>query len=185
MHTGKHADYYWLEKIPSIGGWLLLEDLLEVCPEFVLGKYLVITAWDSGPLKLRDENFKKGWLAHDKLAINPCVQSVDDIPYMNYDEWYIFPATPLLEPFKVFVNDWFFSLRQPEAAVPEAIENIASIGEKVERMRELQELFWLQLELKRAETYISAGHRFILATQKQELYQRMVESLSNENNSAA
>jgi hypothetical protein len=114
MDRGKKAGYYWLEKVTPSEEWLSLENLLEVCPEFVLGKYLVVTAWDSGPLKLREEEFRKGWLKPDRFAINASIQSVNDIPYSGYDEWYIFSETPLLEPFKVFVNDWLFSLRDPE-----------------------------------------------------------------------
>jgi hypothetical protein len=183
MNRGKKAGYYWLEEITPTQEWLSLENLLEVCPEFVLGKYLVITAWDSGPLKLRDEDYQKGWLKHDRLAINSAVQSVNDIPYMGYDEWYIFSETPLWEPFKVFVNDWYFSLREPEGFASDGDSSEAIIGrrDEVERMRELQELFWLQLELKRAETYISAGHRFILATREKKLYERMIEPRSNVN----
>jgi hypothetical protein len=178
MHTGKQADYYWLEIITPAQEWVALDKLLARCSEFVLGRYMVITAWDSGPLKLCDADFKKGWMKHDWLAINPAIQSVDDIPYMGYDEWYLFTETPLLEPFKVFVNDALFSLRDPETVVLESESSAASGNEKdkLERMQKLQELFWLQLELKRAETYVSAGHRFILATRQPELYRRIAES---------
>lgn len=176
MYRGLNADYYWLEIVDSTKEWKFMDDLLRICPEFVRGKYLVITAWDSGPLKLRGENFRSGWIKHDRLAINPAVQSVNDVPYMSYDEWYIFSKTPLLEPFKVFVNDFSFSLRDPEDLLSEK-EPI-----EVERIKELQELFWLQIELKRVETYVSAGHRFLLVTQEKELYQRMVDFLCNDNN---
>jgi hypothetical protein len=187
MRTGQTADYYWLDAISPIEAWTSLESLLEVCPEFVLKKYLVITAWDSGPVKLKGEDFKKGWLKHDRLAINPSVQSVNDIPYIGYDEWYIFQETPLLEPFKVFVNDWIFSLGDPEVPGMEAESAVAGnrgTGD-VEKLRELQELFWLQLELKKVETYISSGHRFILATREKELYKRIVKTLSSDNNPAS
>jgi hypothetical protein len=186
MHTGKQADYYWLEIITPAQEWVALDNLLARCPEFVLGRYMVITAWDSGPLKLRDADFKKGWMKHDRLAINPAIQSVNDIPYTGYDEWYLFTETPLLEPFKIFVNDALFSLCDPEAVVLESESSAAPGNErdKLERMQKLQELFWLQLELKRAETYVSAGHRLILATRQAELYEIMVKSLGNQNHTS-
>jgi hypothetical protein len=175
MFTGKHGEYCWLEQVN-----LLFDDVLKVWPEFVEGKYLVVTSFDSGPLKLTDEEFKRGWLQHDELAINPFVESVADIPYDEYDEWYIFAQAPLLEAFKVFVNDSLFSLRDPEYLITEAEPTWDLVGrrDQAERVKDLQELFWLQLELKAPETYISTGDRFILATKKLDLYKRLIEPYS-------
>jgi len=173
MFTGKQGKYYWLEQVN-----LCLADVLKVCPEFVEGKYLVITSFDSGPLRLIDEEFKRGWLQHDDLAINPLVESVNDIPYDEYDEWYIFLKAPLLEEFKVFVNYSLFSLRDPEYLMIETEPTWDLVGRKdqAERVKDLQELFWLQVELKDPETYISTGDRFTLATQKRDLYEKIIEA---------
>ncbi|MFL6214913.1 MAG: hypothetical protein ACJ74J_13595 [Blastocatellia bacterium] len=95
MYTGKQGKYYWLEQVN-----LRLDEVLKVGPEVVVGKYLVVTSFDSGPLQLMPEDFKRGWLQHGELATNPSVQSVDDIPYEQYDEWHIFSPVPLLEEFK-------------------------------------------------------------------------------------
>jgi hypothetical protein len=54
--------------------------------------------------------------------------------------------------------------------------------DQAERVKDLQELFWLQLELKEPETYISAGDRFILATQKQDLYKKIIEPYGRRGN---
>ena len=172
MFTGKQGKYYWLEQVN-----LLFDDVLKVCPDFVEGKYLVLTSLDSGPLKLTDEEFKRGWLQHGELAINPLVESVADIPYDEYDEWYNFSQAPLLEEFKVFVNDSLFSLRDPEFLIIEAEPTWDLVGrrDQAERVKDLQELFWLQLELKEPETYISAGDTFILATQRHDLYKKIIE----------
>ncbi|MFL6214912.1 MAG: hypothetical protein ACJ74J_13590 [Blastocatellia bacterium] len=43
-------------------------------------------------------------------------------------------------------------------------------------MKELQEWFWLQVELKAPETYIAAGDTLILATQRRELYKRVMDA---------
>ena len=90
---------------------------------------------------------------------------------------------PLLEEFKVFVNDSLFSLRDPQDLIGEAEPNSDLAGRQYqsEIAKELQELFWLQLELKEVETYISAGARLTLVTQRQELYQRLVESVGGSN----
>lgn len=174
MFTGKQGRYYWLEQVN-----LRFGDVLKICPEFVEGKYLVITSFDSGSLTLTDEEFGKGWLQHDDLAINPFIESVNDIPYDEYDEWYIFSKAPLLEGFKVFVNDSLFSLRDPEYLTLDAAPTWDLVGrrDQAERVKDLQELFWLQLELKEPETYISAGDKFILATKKQDLYKKIKSSI--------
>jgi hypothetical protein len=173
MSTGKQGEYYWLE-LPN----LFFNDVLRVCPEFVEGKYLVVTSFDSGPLTLTDEEFKRGWLQHDELAINPSVESVYDIPYNEYDEWFVFSKAPRLEEFKVFVNYYLFSLRIAEYLITEAPMTwvLEDRTDQAERIKALQELFWLQLELKEAETYFSAGDRFILATRRQDLYKKVIES---------
>ena len=173
MFKGKQGEYYWLELVN-----LFFVDVLRVCPEFVEGKYLVVTSFDSGPLTLTNEEFKKGWLQHDELAINPSVDSIYDIPYNEYDEWYVFSKAPRLEEFKVFVNYSLFSLRDPEYLITEApmTRDLADRRDQAERIKALQELFWLQLELKDAETYFSAGDRFTLATQRQDLYKKVIES---------
>jgi hypothetical protein len=175
MYTGTQGKYFWLEDVT-----LSFNGLLELCPEFVLGKYLVITSFDSGPLRLNDKDFNRGWLQHNELAINPSIESVQDIPYDEYDEWYIFSKIPLLEEFKVFVNYSMFSLRDPEYLLigGEATGDIVGRRYEAERIKEMQESFWLQLKLKEAETYISVGDRLILATQRQILYEKLIESVS-------
>src|SRR5262245_42451172 len=145
MWTGKHGKYYWLE-----ARYLGIDDVLKVYPEFVERKYLVITAFDSGPLRLVGEDFKNGWLLHDELAINPYVESVSDIPCHEYDEWYVFTKTPLLEEFKIFVNNGSFSLCDPEYLITEAEPtwDLVGIRYMAEVIRELQESFWFHIEIK-------------------------------------
>ena len=178
MFTGKQGKYYWLEQVNRT-----FDDVRRICPEFLEGKYLVVTSFDSGPLMLTDEEFRSGWLQHDELAINPFVKSFKDVPYDEYDEWYIFPNAPPLEDFKVFVNYSSFSLRDPEYLVTEAEPtwDLAGRRDQAERVKELQELFWLHLESKQPETYISAGERFILATQRAQLYNKITEFYADSN----
>jgi len=173
MHSGRQGEYYWLDAIGSG-----IHDALKICPEIVLGKYLVVTSFDSGPLRLADSEFESGWLQHGELAINPRVKSVKDIPYDEYDEWYIFTCTPFLEEFKVFVNYGGFSLRDPRHWLDEADPtwDLTRIRYDIEHQQSLQEVFWMQLELKGAETYLASGDRLIVATKARDLYERLRES---------
>lgn len=51
--------------------WLVTDqqfDLLQLCPEVVLGKYIAITSIDSGPLAPTDEETAAGWEIRGKIA---------------------------------------------------------------------------------------------------------------------
>jgi len=49
LHTGSYGDYFWL-----ISEDHQLSDLMRLCPQTVLDKYLAITAIDSGVLEVTD-----------------------------------------------------------------------------------------------------------------------------------
>ncbi len=73
--------------------WLVTDkgfDLLQLCPEFVLGKYVVITSIDSGPLVPADEEIAAGWQSRGKIAYSPKIQNADQLPRAGWDEWYVF-----------------------------------------------------------------------------------------------
>jgi hypothetical protein len=73
--------------------WLVTDepfDLLQACPEIVLGKYIAITSSDSGPLVLTDKERAEGWESRGQIAYSPKVGTVEGLPRTDYDEWYIF-----------------------------------------------------------------------------------------------
>ena len=73
--------------------WLVTNqpfDLLQICPEVVLGKYVAITSIDSGPLVPTDEEIAAGWESRGRIACSPKVESVESLPRAGWDEWYIF-----------------------------------------------------------------------------------------------
>jgi hypothetical protein len=49
-------------------------DLLQICPDVVLRKYVAITSFDSGPLALADEERAAGWESRGNIAYSPKVQ---------------------------------------------------------------------------------------------------------------
>jgi hypothetical protein len=69
MLTGMHADYHWMDSEATLGC------LLEVCPGIVIGRYLAITSYDSGALKVSDKDTADGWVSDGKVAYSPCVGS--------------------------------------------------------------------------------------------------------------
>src|SRR5579885_214321 len=76
----KDADH--LLQIGSTNGyqWLVSTDrqldVLDCCPDVVLGKYVAITYFDSGPLELTEGQRSAGWVSHGEVAYSPQIQHV-------------------------------------------------------------------------------------------------------------
>jgi hypothetical protein len=134
--------------------WLVTDqqfDLLQICPEVVLEKYVAITSIDSGAPVPTDEETAAGWETRGKIAYSPKIQNIKGLPRAGWDEWYIFDnPTDLgishLEEnvfevpqeqghVSVFVN-YRFALHQPE-------------------MKDLATLFWQQIARIRPESYVA------------------------------
>ncbi len=152
MFTGIHLPDYWIEQRDGF-----LRTLLSNFPEIFLGHYLINTSFDSGSLILTDNELERGWQKHGGLSLSPLISNVTEIPYDQFDEWYIFntlPAFTTFNKYKVFVNHGGFSLQ-------------ASI------YRELQETFWDQLEIIMPETYVAEGDNLLLVTKNLHLYEKL------------
>jgi hypothetical protein len=59
--VGSHGSYQWLSMYERD-----ISELMRLCPEVVLGKYLAVTSIDSGALKLTDEEMNAGWRTADE-----------------------------------------------------------------------------------------------------------------------
>jgi len=81
-----------------------ITDLWRQFPEFVVGKCLVNTSFDSGFLMLSDLEKKDGWRMIGKFAHSPLIRSIDQIPHDQYDEWLVFAQPMQVEEFESMVN---------------------------------------------------------------------------------
>ena len=134
--------------------WLVTDqqfNLLQVCPEVALEKYLVITSIDSGSLVPTEKDTETGWQSRGNIAYSPKLKSVDEVPFAGWEEWYIFDkpvdlgtshiaenifeAPQELGHLSVFVN-YGFALHPPER-------------------KGLATLFWPQIERIRPESYVA------------------------------
>jgi hypothetical protein len=73
--------------------WLVTDqqfDLLQLCPDVVLGKYIAITSIDSSQFVPTDEERATGWETRGKVGYSPKVQNIKGLPREGWDEWYIF-----------------------------------------------------------------------------------------------
>ena len=78
---GAHEPYKWLVTEHA------LEDVLSVCPELVMGKYVAITAADSGQLVPDCEQIAAGWKNSGGIAYSPKITSLNVLHPEGWDEW--------------------------------------------------------------------------------------------------
>jgi hypothetical protein len=81
--VGSQGSYEWLVTDENF-------DLLELCPEIVLGKYVAVTSIDSGQLIPTEKETTAGWQSRTKIAYSPKIENAQDLPHGGWDEWYIF-----------------------------------------------------------------------------------------------
>ena len=86
-----------------------LDGLLKRFPELVLGRFIAVLSFDSGPLVLSPEEEKKGWTRVGPIAFSPRITEIQDLPYECFDEWFIFDAPKFPAPLESFVKFLQFS----------------------------------------------------------------------------
>jgi hypothetical protein len=135
-----------------------LEELVRECWSVLDGKYLVVTAFDSGPLALSEDERAAGWRAEADLAFSPRLAPTVKPPHDQFDEWLVFgrPVTAneigAVDP---FVNYSAFTLGDPDARTTGA----GPFGVRV-----LQARFWDWLGRLRPTAYVADGLRLVYVT---------------------
>jgi hypothetical protein len=162
LQVGSRGAYQWLVCEHQ------LHDVMRVCAEVVINKYLAITSFDSGPLSLDEKEKVAGWESRGNIAYSPQVRAIDDLPHDLYDEWYIFKEPVDLgellpsdkNPFEAslqkgvvcaFVNFGGFSLARPE-------------------MKDPADMFWRQLDWICPESYIADGTFLNFVSMNEEVF---------------
>jgi hypothetical protein len=84
LTVGTFGDYQWLVTEHH------LEDLLRLCPDTVLGKYVAITSFDSGHFHPTPEELAAGWEARNGIAYSPKIEDVQSLDRGGWDEWFVF-----------------------------------------------------------------------------------------------
>ena len=98
-----HA-FHW----PDRSDWLTT-DLCRRYPSLAIGHYWVNTSFDSGFLWLDEEQTRQGWFRIGDLAHSPRLESIDQIPHHQYDEWLVFDLPVRVNHFETFVNHLGFN----------------------------------------------------------------------------
>jgi len=168
MTVGSEGAYEWLATDQQL-------DLLQLCPEVVLGKYVAITSIDSSPFIPDADETAAGGQTREDVGYSPIIQSVQELPRAGWDEWYVFNrpvdlgTSHLRENIfevprqrghlGVFVN-YCFALHRPE-------------------MRDLIDLFWQQMEWIRPMCYLADNDDLTFVTEDRNLFARVREAVSN------
>ena len=162
MEIGSRGSFFWLTT-PEYE----LNDLITSCPEVVLNKYIAVTSFDSGPLVPDKDETIAGWQSREGIAYSPKVQSVDKLPHEIYDEWYVF-KTPRDLGHLYEGNIFETTMKAGQVAV--FVNYGPGFSLKNSDAKYLTDLFWLQLELIRPETFISDGDLLNFVTCDEQIF---------------
>jgi hypothetical protein len=159
MHKGRHGNYYWL--VSADGN---LCDLVLAMPQLVVGKRVVVTAFDSGPLQLTSGELQAGWQQVGPIAVSPRIADASALPCDNYDEWYAFEdGVPDFEATEPFVSCLGFSAVPPaESGWDETWDHVAR-----QQLEALQDRFWVTLERLNPAAYFACGELLTLVTKSE------------------
>ncbi len=176
--TGKRDNYNWIETGVSD---FCLSDLINKCSDLLIGKYLGIVYFDSGPFKPSQEEESRGWFQQGEIAYSPIltVEELSGPICDNYDQWCLY-----MEPFRIgemtdFVNYGGFSLRDRRVELKEAHEthDIVGLEKQISHFEEVQEKFWGEIRKHTPHTFISDGDMFIYLSRNKKEIDRIEKEL--------
>lgn len=160
MTVGMHGQYEWLVCEHC------LDDLLRLCPEIVLDKYIAITSTDSGSFFPTTEQVSSGWTIRNGIAYSPSIKVVETLPREGWDEWYVFDAPADLGGMAAQrSNPFVASLSRGEVY---AFINYNDLGLHLPDHSGIARYFWKQFDWIRPQSYIgeSGNYLFIISKDK-------------------
>jgi hypothetical protein len=83
---------------------LYITAICDAVPGIVVDRYLVNTSFDSGTITLSDDEVSNGWFMVGDFAHSPRIQSIDDIPHDQFDEWLVFERPTRVSNYESFVS---------------------------------------------------------------------------------
>lgn len=171
VQTGSRDGYDWLVSSNT------LDEVLQLCPEVVLGRYVAVTSFDSGPLLLNDEERAAGWEVHSGIAYSPKIQRVEMMPRDQFDEWYIFGDRVNLGQLVPSDRNVFES--QMQQGQVHAFVNFGGFALHRPDVADLAPLFWEQLNWIHPESYLAEGDYLIFVTANKDLFLALRDALRN------
>ena len=168
LQTGSEKGYQWLVSTDR------QLDVLECCPEVVLGKYVAITSFDSGPLGLTLAQRSAGWISQGGIAYSPKIQNVSNVPQAYFSELYVFGARTNLGALADSNKNVFDSGMEQGQVL--AFVNY-DFGFHDPGYSHLSQMFWQQLGWMKAESYLAENDYLILVTSNPKVFAPVYEAL--------
>jgi hypothetical protein len=181
MYRGERDGFFWL--VPAHHR---LGDLVDKCPELFVGRSVAVTAFDGGPFAPTPEEHVAGRKVQGDVTIAPQDIDPSNIPFENWDEWYLFDGpVPEFDTFEVFVNWGTFSPVPPEEPWQdpkwEPTWDLAAARARIREVEAFQNRFWDQLQRLRPSCYVADGDLFTVVTQSEAERNRIWDRLAAEN----
>ncbi len=174
MILGKNGKWMWLTSKAAC-----LKDVVELCPQLVIDRFVLITSYDSGYVTLTDEHLHAGWqytggdaqifewrpVRDGQFALSPRVSNAAMLPIDMYDEWYVFYKPPVIHQLKIFVNAGF----SPTSGKVGLAEETSS-----EYYEEFETHFWQQLSELDPRAYVADNFNLSFVTSDEILFEQVV-----------
>lgn len=155
---GKHGDWRWFVSRSQI------RDILRLVVREHFGQRLWITTFDSGTITPNAEQVSAGWKVVDSAMVSPPLVEGLEIPYEQFDEWYIFNDDHArLHDFERFVNYGGFNLADPRAMAESFDPTWERSG--LDWLYPIQRQFWQQINNLSPVSYIGSGDYDVVVTQ--------------------
>jgi hypothetical protein len=159
--SGKHDGYFWCESTSAC-----LTDFLESFQDYFDGRWIAVTAFDSGPLKVSEDQRTRGWRSRGRVVLIPPSSGLP--PVDGWDEWYLFADAPALEQFKeieVFVNysEFGFTPFPTKFRTRQSDAGIAA----------MHRCFWSQIGRLDPETFVADGDRLVVVTKDHNVFEQV------------
>jgi hypothetical protein len=153
--VGSRGPYQWVTSDQHF-----IDDIVRLCPEVLLGRYLAVTSTDSGEPKWWAEKLP-GWESLGRVGYSPCLESTEGISYQihgrenaGFDEWYTFETRSDLGEVIVDENPWTEESRSRPGRIVALVNHYFS-PDLPDDVR--SSVFWDQLKRIHPESYISDG----------------------------
>lgn len=154
--------------------WLVTDkqfDLLELCAEVALGKFVAVTSFDSGVFQPTEAETAAGWRSSGRIAYSPQILKMEELPRAGWDEWYIFESPTDLGISHLAEN--IFEVPQEQGHVSVFVNyRLALHGPE---MKHFATLFWQQMARIRPESYVADNDYLNFVSRNTALFARVCD----------
>jgi len=180
--TAARGEYSWLTSSHDHYSGTLVK----LCPEIFIGRYLAVTAIDSGTPWLTERQKAGGWTQRREIVYSPRLSSVGDVFYQRdghdvpgFDEWYFFQSPPDLG--ELQHGNPFEEATAPRPGRAKAFVGMpsATVHDTDPQCEFIRQMFWDQIGWIKPESYVSDGPRCLtFVTKNRDLFGLVLDRLS-------